>query len=87
MNLKNALAQGTAKPNAGTLTVTEKALPPAGKFSNVRAEMQGNKAVFTFGVENLPRDLVRFKIAYGINSDNLSEQVMTKDIKDIQSAS
>ena len=87
VNLKNALAQGTAKPNAGTLTVTEKALPPAGKFSNVRAEMQGNKAVFTFGVENLPRDLVRFKIAYGINSDNLSEQVMTKDIKDIQSAS
>lgn len=84
VNLKNTLSQGTSKPNAGMLTVIAKSLPPTGKFMNVKTETQGKRIIFTFGVENLPPDLVSFKIAYGLSADSLSEQVITKNIKDMQ---
>ncbi len=84
INLKNTLSQWTSKPNAGMLTVTAKPLPPAAKFTNVKAEMQWKRIVFTFGIENLPPNLTQFKIAYGMSSDSLSEQVITKNIKEMQ---
>lgn len=48
VSLKNSLSQGVSKPNAATLTVTEKVQAPSPKFVNVKTETIGTKVVFTF---------------------------------------
>lgn len=54
---------------------------------NVRAETIGTKILFSFKVENIPTDLVKFKIAYGENPDSLSEQVITYEANKILNGS
>lgn len=85
VTLKNSLSQGTSKANVANLTVTEK-IAVQSKFTNVKTVTEGTKVIFTFGVENIPTELSRFKIAYGENADSLSEQVLTKETKEIVSS-
>ncbi len=87
VSLKNALSQWISKTGVVNLTVKDKALTPVWKFLNVRTETQWTKVVFSFGVENIPTDLVKFKIAYGENPDSLSEQVLTYETSKILNGS
>ncbi len=87
VSLKNALSQWISKTGVVNLTVKDKALVPVWKFMNVRTETIGTKILFSFKVENIPTDLVKFKIAYGENPDSLSEQVITYEANKILNGS
>ncbi len=87
VNLKNALSQWVSKTGVVNLTVKDKAPAPVGKFLDVRTETRGTKVEFLFQVQNLPADLVKFKIAYGENPDSLSEQVITYEATKIVNGS
>lgn len=84
--LKNSLSKIQSKQNAITLTVNEKAVV-APNFKNVKIVTEGNKATFTFSVENITPEVTKFKIAYGENPDSLTEQVVTNEVEKIKNGS
>lgn len=81
VNLKNVLAQTFSKSSASILNVVEKATPIipviTAKFKNVQAVTEGSKIIFTFGVENIPSGVEKFKIAYGESADSLTSESIT----------
>jgi len=89
VSLKNNLSQWVSKNDITTLIVTEKPVTPVivPLFKNVKVTTEGTKVIFNFSVENIPTDLVKFKIAYGNSAESLSEQILTKNASEILSAS
>jgi hypothetical protein len=89
VSLKNILAQTMTKPDAATLTVREKAIvtpPPAPKsmFKDVKLTTEGSRINMNFFVENISKDIVAFKIAYGDTADTLSKEVTTLPLEKIK---
>ena len=89
VSLKNTLGKTQTKTNAITLIVTEKQKPVivAPTFKNVKVVTTGNRATFTFAVENITSDIEKFKIAYGTNADSLTEQALTNEVSKIKNGS
>lgn len=84
----NALGNTTSKPAAAEITVIETLAPPepikTPSFKNVQALSEiGGKITFTFGVENTPEDLDKFKIVYGDSPDGFSSETITNPAKNI----
>jgi hypothetical protein len=89
VTLKNILAQSTTKPDAGILVVKEPVIvapPPVPKsmFKDVKMVSEGSRININFFVENLPKDVVAFKIGYGESANSLSKEVMTLPREKIQ---
>ncbi len=79
VKIKNVLGQSTEKNSAVILNVIEKAAPVS-TFRNVKATTEWTKANFNFSVDNLPTDVVKFKIAYGDSPDSLSQEATTYEL-------
>lgn len=86
--LTNNLAQTTTKDNAGILTTNEKTVVnvPSPKFKNLKASTEGTRVKFNFAVENITPDTTKFKITYGSDANNLSEEAMTNSADSIKNA-
>ncbi len=87
--LKNSLSKTQNKPNAITLMVQEKKVitTPPPSFKNLKVVTEGTRVTFTFGVDNISPEIVKFKIAYGENADSLTEQVITSEVNTIRNGS
>ncbi len=70
-----------------SLTVTERLTTAivTPTFKNVKTTTTGSKVVFDFSVENAPAEMTSFKIAYGKNADNLTQEVTTLTLDRIAS--
>jgi hypothetical protein len=79
VNLKNSLGQSQRKENVGSLTTTAPVAIPQEKsvFENVKIVTNDTKVIFTFWVKNPPKDLYKFKIAYGANAESFTEETVT----------
>jgi hypothetical protein len=89
VTLKNILAQTTTKPDAATLTVKEKPVfiaPQAPKaiFKDVKLMSEWSRVNMNFFVENISKDVVAFKIAYGESANSLSSEVTTFPLEKIK---
>jgi hypothetical protein len=85
VTMKNVLGATMAKTAAVTLNVKEKEMPVS-TFRNVKAVGEGSKANFNFFVDNIPVDVVKFKIAYGDSADSLSQEATTYELGKIRQA-
>lgn len=85
VTMKNVLGATMAKTAAVTLNVKEKEVPVS-TFRNVKAVGEGSKANFNFFVDNIPADVVKFKIAYGDSADSLSQEASTFELEKIRQA-
>ena len=77
VNMTSSLGQVISKTNVLSLVVNPAATTAKPMFENVKLTTENAKAMFTFGVQNAPADLDKFKIAYGENADSLREEALT----------
>lgn len=88
---KDSLGQTKKTESDTVLITTPKPVIPIPvvnpTFKNVKTTTKGSKIMFDFGVDNPPEDLNSFKIAYGINADSLTQEVMTYSLEKIRSSS
>ena len=83
VTLKNDLGKTTIKEAAATIEATEL----ASLFKNIKSEVTPKKVAFTFGIENAPKDLVKFKFQYGSDTGTLDKESVTFDLAKIKTAS
>lgn len=78
------LGQLIEKKGMSTLVVSQKIeeLHPA--FSQVKAIMKDKRVTLTFSVKDAPKELDKFKIAYGENTDSLTNESITYSSGKIQ---
>lgn len=89
VTLKNILAQTTTKSDAAILTVKEPPVviapvKPKSMFKDVKLTSEWSRVNMNFFVENLPADVVAFKIAYGESANSLSKEVTTMSLEKIK---
>ncbi len=83
VSLTNDLGKITIKEAAETIETIE--LPNL--FKNIKSEMIAKKVIFTFGLENEPTDLVKFKFQYGTESGALTKESITFEKEKIKTRS
>lgn len=83
VNLKSDLGKVTAKNAALTVTVVD--LPNV--FKNVKSQVSGKKVTFTFDLESVPKELAKFRFAYGTDSGSLTKESISFEKTKIASAS
>ncbi|MDD5377288.1 MAG: hypothetical protein PHH16_04185 [Candidatus Gracilibacteria bacterium] len=83
VTLKNDLGKITAKDAVETIETTE--LPNL--FTNIKSEVAAKKVTFTFGVNNEPTDLAKFKFQYGTDSGTLVGESITLEKEKIKTKS
>jgi hypothetical protein len=85
VSLVNALGTTIDKKDVATLTVNEPVKPVLiPRFTDIKTVADGAKITLSFAVTDAPADLDKFKIAYGVDADSLSQEVMTYSTGKIQ---
>ncbi len=85
VNMVSTLGQTIKNDNVATLIVNDPiTVTMIPKFTNVKVVTEWKKVTFSFGITDAPKDLEKFKIAYGKDADSLSQEITTTPASKIQ---